>query len=122
RLLRNRFTPCLAASAEMPTEITSAVRAMLDTAIFCRIRTTVSRFAGANDGNIAILFGIAVIPIITFVGTAVDYTRANSARSSMQAALDSTALMLAKDLTSGVITSSQINSKATAYFGALYHS
>ena len=93
---------------------------MLDTAIFSRIRTTVSRFAGANDGNIAILFGIAVIPIITFVGTAVDYTRANSARSSMQAALDSTALMLAKDLTQGTIKTSDIPAKADAYFKALY--
>lgn len=93
---------------------------MLDTAVFRRIRTTVRRFAGANDGNIAILFGIAVIPIITFVGAAVDYTRANSARSSMQAALDSTALMLAKDLTQGTITTSDIPAKADAYFKALY--
>ena len=38
----------------------------------------------------------------------------------MQAALDSTALMLAKDLTDGTITASQITTKATAYFTALY--
>ena len=93
---------------------------MLDTVIFRRLRTAASRFAGANEGNIAILFGIAVIPIISFVGAAVDYTRANSARSSMQAALDSTALMLAKDLTAGTITTSQICAKADAYFKALY--
>ena len=61
---------------------------MLDTVVFRRIRTAVRRFAGANEGNIAILFGIAVIPIISFVGAAVDYTRANAARSSMQAALE----------------------------------
>ena len=93
---------------------------MLDTVIFRRLRTAASRFAGANEGNIAILFGIAVIPIIGFVGAAVDYTRANSARSSMQSALDSTALMLAKDLTAGTITTSQISAKADAYFKALY--
>ena len=96
----------------MTAEITFAVRAMLDTVVFSRIRAAASRFAGANQGNIAILFGIAVVPIISFVGAAVDYTRANSARSSMQAALDSTALMLAKDLTDGTITTSQINAKA----------
>jgi Flp pilus assembly protein TadG len=116
----NRFTACLAARAEMPLEITFAVRAMLDTVIFRRLRTAASRFAGANEGNIAILFGIAIIPIIGFVGAAVDYTRANSARSSMQAALDSTALMVAKDLTAGTITTSQISAKADAYFKALY--
>ena len=93
---------------------------MLDTAIFNRVRTAATRFAGAKDGNIAILFGIAVIPIITFVGAAIDYTRANSARSSMQAAMDSTALMLAKDLTEGTITASQIAKKAEDYFSALY--
>ena len=93
---------------------------MLDTVVFRRLRAAARRFAGANDGNIAILFGIAVIPIITFVGAAVDYTRAVSARSSMQAALDSTAVMLGKDLTEGTITTSQISEKAEAYFKALY--
>jgi Flp pilus assembly protein TadG len=104
----------------MPAEITSAVRAMLDKVVPRRVRTAARRFAGANEGNIAILFGIAVIPIISFVGAAVDYTRANSARSSMQAALDSTALMLAKDLTEGTINTSQISTKADAYFKALF--
>src|SRR2546421_345964 len=49
----------------MPVEITFAVRAMLDTVVFRRLRAAARRFAGANDGNIAILFGIAVIPIIS---------------------------------------------------------
>jgi hypothetical protein len=38
----------------------------------------------------------------------------------MQAALDSTALMLSKDLSEGIITTSQITAKAQAYFTALY--
>jgi Flp pilus assembly protein TadG len=104
----------------MPAEITFAVRAMLDTVVFRRIRTAARRFVGANEGNIAILFGIAVIPLISFVGAAVDYTRASNARSAMQAALDSTALMLGKDLTEGTIETSQISEKADAYFRALY--
>jgi len=63
---------------------------------------------------------IALLPLLGFVGAAVDYTRANAARSSMQAALDSTALMLSKDLTQGIITTSQISAKAQSYFTALY--
>ena len=39
----------------------------------------------------------------------------------MQAALDSTALMLSKDLTAGTINPSQISTKAIAYFGAQYN-
>ena len=94
---------------------------MLDTTMFSRVRAASCRFAGANQGNIAVLFAIAAVPIISFVGAAIDYTRANAARSAMQAALDSTALMLGKDLTDGTITTSQISTKATAYFTALYN-
>ena len=85
-----------------------------------RMQRLLAKFCCCEKGNIAVLFAIAAVPIISFVGAAIDYTRANSARSSMQAALDSTALMLAKDLTDGTITTSQIGAKATAYFTALY--
>jgi Flp pilus assembly protein TadG len=84
------------------------------------IREAASRFAGNTQGNIAVIFAIACVPIISFVGAAIDYSRANNARSSMQAALDSTALMLSKDLSSGTITAAQISTKAQAYFTALY--
>ena len=42
-------------------------------------------------------FALAIIPMIGAIGAAVDYSRANSARTAMQAALDSTALILSKD-------------------------
>jgi Flp pilus assembly protein TadG len=85
-----------------------------------RVQQAVRRFAGANEGNIAVIFTIALIPLITFIGAAIDYSRANNARSTMQAALDSTALMLSKDLSSGVIATSQVATQAQAYFNALY--
>ncbi|HEU0146221.1 MAG TPA: pilus assembly protein [Bradyrhizobium sp.] len=80
----------------------------------------VARFCRSEDGNVAVIFAIALVPILSFVGAAVDYTRANAARSSMQAALDTTALMLSKDLSAGTITTAQIGAKAQAYFAALY--
>jgi len=85
-----------------------------------RLQSLLGRFGRSEQGNIAMLFGIAVVPIITFVGAAVDYTRANTARSSMQSAMDSTSLMLAKDLQDGTINTSQITQKAQDYFKALY--
>jgi Flp pilus assembly protein TadG len=97
-----------------------SVKIMLGTSISSRVRAAARRFIGAKDGNIAVIFAIAAVPVISFVGAAIDYTRANSARSSMQAALDSTALMLAKDLADGTITQDQINAKAATYFTALY--
>ncbi len=84
------------------------------------IREAASRFVTANDGNIAVIFTIALVPIISLVGAAIDYSRANSARSSMQAAMDSTALMLSKDLTSGKISAADVNTTAQKYFDALY--
>jgi Flp pilus assembly protein TadG len=93
---------------------------MLDTVIFNRLRSAARRFAGDNQGNIALLFGIAAVPILTFVGAAIDYSRASSARTAMQSALDSTALMVAKDLSDGTIKTSDIDARAQAYFTALY--
>jgi Flp pilus assembly protein TadG len=94
---------------------------MSGASVLRKIRASVGRFATANGGNIAVIFALSAVPLITFVGAAIDYTRANAARSSMQAALDSTALMLSKDLSSGTINSSQITTKASDYFTALYH-
>ena len=78
------------------------------------------RFAHDKGGNIAVLFAIAALPMVIFVGAAVDFTRASAARTAMQSALDSTSLMVSKDIASGVITSAQVSSKALAYFNALY--
>jgi len=93
---------------------------MLGSSIARHIGEAARRFVGTNQGNVAVIFAIACVPLISFVGAAIDYSRANAARSSMQAALDSTALMVSKDLSSGVITTSQISTQAQAYFAALY--
>lgn len=93
---------------------------MSGASIFSRVRTAAGRFGGAQQGNVAVIFAIAAVPLISFVGAAIDYTRANTARTSMQAALDSTSLMLSKDLSEGVISPSDVNAKAQSYFNALY--
>jgi Flp pilus assembly protein TadG len=88
--------------------------------IIRRLTRGAHRFAAASEGNIAVMFAIAVLPILAFVGAAIDYSRAANARGSMQAALDSTSLMLSKDLSIGTITQAQISTKAISYFNALY--
>lgn len=85
-----------------------------------RIGRHLARFPAAEQGNIAVIFAIALVPVLSFIGAAIDYSRAVQARTSMQAALDSTALMLSKDLSSGTITTSQLSTKAQAYFNALF--
>jgi Flp pilus assembly protein TadG len=93
---------------------------MLRLPVVSRIGRLFARFTAADQGNIAVIFAIALVPVLSFVGAAVDYTRAVQARSSMQSALDSTALMVSKDLSSGTITTSQIGTKAQSYFNALF--
>jgi Flp pilus assembly protein TadG len=78
------------------------------------------RFQKDQRGNIAVIFCIALLPILGFMGAAIDYSRATRARSSMQAAIDSTALMVSKDLSQGLFTTSQVNTKAQSYFTGLY--
>lgn len=54
------------------------------------------RFYSDQGGNVAILFALALIPVMGAMGAAVDYSQANSYRTSMQKALDATALALSR--------------------------
>jgi Flp pilus assembly protein TadG len=117
---QRRFTTCLAATAEIADSNPISVTIMFGASTISRVRGTAGRFIRADQGNIAVTFAIALLPMLGFIGAAIDYSRANRARSSMQAALDSTALMLSKDFSQGLITASQVDAKAQTYFTALY--
>ena len=84
-----------------------------------RIRILLASLVANDSGNIAIIFGLAFIPIMGLVGAAVDYSRANLIRAEMQNALDSTTLMLAKDPSLTSYTTTQLQTKASGYFSAL---
>ncbi len=73
-------------------------------------------FRRSSEGNVAILFTLALLPMVGLIGAAVDYSRANSTRTAMQSALDSTALMLSKEASG--LTADQLNAKALSYFKA----
>ncbi|MCB1413303.1 MAG: TadE/TadG family protein [Xanthobacteraceae bacterium] len=86
------------------------------------VRSATTRFISAKDGNVAVIFAIALLPVLGIVGAAIDYTRASAARSAIQAALDSTALMISRDATADpTISADQVQALATKYFNALYH-
>ena len=84
-----------------------------------RLQTLVLAFRSATGGNVATMFGIMLVPILGLAGTAVDYSRANSARTALQAALDSTALMLSKDAQN--LTATQLSQRAEQVFKALFN-
>src|SRR5471030_1432393 len=86
--------------------------------IWMKLNRTIGAFCAARAGNVAITFALASLPIVGTVGFAVDYSHANSVKVAMQAALDSTALMLAKE--ASTVTSGQLQTDALSYFSALF--
>src|ERR1044072_2362312 len=79
-------------------------------------RAWLARFCASREANVAPIFAIAAIPLLGLTGTAVDYSNANAARTALQAALDTTALMLSREANN--LTQTQLNDKATQYFNA----
>lgn len=80
-----------------------------------------ARLIRADSGNVAAIFAIALVPMIGIVGTAIDYSRAVAARSAMQAALDTAALMVSKDAQANPkMTAADATAAAQKYFNALY--
>jgi Flp pilus assembly protein TadG len=84
-----------------------------------RLRRDANSFGADRSGNVAVIFGIAAIPVFGLVGAAVDYSRANAARTSMQVALDAAALIVAKEAAN--LTSTQVQNRAKKYFNAQFN-
>ncbi len=84
-----------------------------------RVRTHLRSFLSCKRGNVAITFALAIIPIIGGIGAAIDYSRAAAVRTSMQAALDATALATSK--TAANLSAAQLTQQATNYFKATFN-
>jgi Flp pilus assembly protein TadG len=82
------------------------------------IRRHLAAFRAGREGNVAVMFALTIVPIIAIVGFAVDYTRANQVKTELQAALDSTALMMSK--TAGTLSQDDLQTQANSYFKALF--
>src|SRR3954447_16665108 len=82
------------------------------------VRLSLIRFLHDRTAGVAPLLGLCIIPLCGAIGAAVDYSRAASVRTSMQMALDSTALMLSKEAQG--LDGTQLGTKAAAYFNALF--
>lgn len=77
------------------------------------LRELMNRFRKDQGGNVLMLFGLSVVPMIGVVGVAVDYSRASAARQSLNAAIDSAALMAARDAQK--LTDSQLTTRINAW-------
>jgi Flp pilus assembly protein TadG len=86
--------------------------------VSAKLKHALLKLRRADGGNVVITFSLALLPIVGLVGAAVDYSRANSDKAAMQAAVDATALMLSKTVAN--MTTTQMNQSATSYFKSLF--
>jgi hypothetical protein len=76
-----------------------------------------TRFVRNEDGNITMLFGLALLPMLAATGVAVDYSRASQARSQINAAADSAALAVARR--APTLTDAQLQAEGQRHFSAV---
>lgn len=85
-----------------------------------RLLSLCCRFGRSESGNVAVIFGIALLPLIGFVGAAVDFSRATAAHSRMQTILDTATLMIAKDDAAGTMSNATVTAGLLNYFNAQF--
>jgi len=73
--------------------------------IYYKLKSLIKKFTAECSGNIAMTFGLTLIPIMVSIGSAVDYSRFSSLQTKVASATD--AAMLAA--TSAVMTSVDVN-------------
>src|SRR6195952_3150848 len=56
--------------------------------VFPKSAQLLGRFRRDQRGNIAVIFALTLIPVLSCIGCAVDYSRATQLRSKLQAAID----------------------------------
>ena len=76
------------------------------------------RFRDANEGNTVVVFALAFIPLVGLTGAAVDYSRASSIQTAMQAVADTTALMIAQSAASQSPT--DLQTSAVNYYKGMF--
>src|SRR5471032_649657 len=81
------------------------------------IAATARAFLRAKRGNVAMMFGLALVPLTIAAGVGLDYSRAMLVRQQMSEALDAAALAVGS--TSG-LTQTTAQALAQKYFDANY--
>lgn len=76
------------------------------------------RFGRHCGGNVALIFGLALIPVLVVTGMGIDYMRASSERTRLQQAVDATALSLAQQARS--LSAAELQAKASQLFAASF--
>jgi Flp pilus assembly protein TadG len=87
--------------------------------VLAKLRSGLHDLRADQAGNVAVIFTLALLPIMSSVGAAVDYSHANSIKTAMQGAVDATALMMVK--TAGTLSDTVLTQQANDKFKALFN-
>jgi Flp pilus assembly protein TadG len=85
------------------------------------ILRTLKSFGVDRRGSVAPILAIAAVPLLASVGAAVDYGHALASKTAMQAVLDSTALSLAKQISTGSSTPEAQQTFSASFFHPEVH-
>jgi hypothetical protein len=80
-----------------------------------KAEASMRHFWSDQRGNIAVLFALAIVPVIGGIGAAVDYSMASAYRTDMQKSLDAAGISLAKIMPASQAT---LDEKGQQYFDA----
>jgi Flp pilus assembly protein TadG len=86
--------------------------------LISRLGHALRSFCSAREGNVAIGVGLVSIALFGFVGAAIDYSRANLLKTSMQSALDSTTLKLGRQYYT--LSGSLLQTEGSDIFASLF--
>jgi Flp pilus assembly protein TadG len=81
------------------------------------MRALVSRFRRNSSGNIAVIFAIALLPIVAAVGCAVDYSFATRMKAKLQSAADAASVASISQKSPGYVAAAQMSGDGTVAAG-----
>jgi Flp pilus assembly protein TadG len=79
--------------------------------------TALRRFFGNKSGNVAIMFAITCVPLISAVGCAVDYSMATRMRAKLQSAADAASVASISQQSPGYLAAATMNSDGSVSAG-----
>ena len=82
-----------------------------------RLQQYLSRFCRDRRGNVAIIFTMAAIPVITAVGSAVDYSLATRMKAKLQTAADAASVASLSQKSPGFVAASAMTSNGSVTDG-----
>jgi Flp pilus assembly protein TadG len=85
--------------------------------VLSRMTALLSRFRHDNKGNLAVIFAIAAVPVITAIGCATDYSLATRVKAKLQSAADAASVASISQRSPGYIAATQMTSNGSVAAG-----